>query len=169
MVKKISKLPRTNNFISFENIVGVLLAILIIFDLKLEEPICNLINTNAGKLVSFIIVILLFLYIHPIIGILFLIYLYQCINTTNYTYSEQNKYQVLQQLNPPKTFNVEEEDKEKYVWMNCTEALQSCFYKGNINRKDLSIIRRYLDDNYKYCTKRGKWSIPPLKSDKNLK
>lgn len=109
MVKKISKLPRTNNFISFENIVGVLLAILIIFDLKLEEPICNLINTNAGKIVSFIIVILLFLYIHPIIGILFLIYLYQCINTTNYTYSEQNKYQVLQQLNPPKTFNVEEE------------------------------------------------------------
>ena len=67
------------------------------------------------------------------------------------------------------SFNVEEEDKEKYVWMNCTEALQSCFYKGNINRKDLSIIRRYLDDNYKYCTKRGKWSIPPLKSDKNLK
>ena len=109
MVKKISKLPRTNNFISFENIVGVLLAILIIFDLKLEEPICNLINTNAGKIVSFIIVILLFIYIHPIIGILFLIYLVQCINTINYTYSEQNKYQVLQQLNPPKTFNVEEE------------------------------------------------------------
>ena len=66
-------------------------------------------------------------------------------------------------------FNIAIEDKEKYVWMNCTEALQSSFYKGNINRKDISTLRKYFDDNYKYNTKKGKWLIPPLKSDKNLK
>lgn len=66
-------------------------------------------------------------------------------------------------------FDIEEQDKEKYIWMNCTEALQSSFYKGNINRKDISTLRKYFDDNYKYNTKKGKWFIPPLKSDKNLK
>lgn len=66
-------------------------------------------------------------------------------------------------------FNIAIEDKEKYVWMNCTEALQSSFYKGNINRKDISTLRKYFDDNYKYNTKKGKWLIPPLKSDKNIK
>jgi len=63
-------------------------------------------------------------------------------------------------------------DKPPSNWMNCTEVLQCCFYKGNITPKDLSTIRRYLDNNYEYSSKREnrhKWYLPPLKSDKNLK
>ena len=108
MVKKLTKLPKASNLFTFENVVGLLLAILIIFDLKLEEPLCNLLNTNMGKLMSFVVIVLLFIFIHPIIGILFLIYLYQCSNK-NYVYSEQNKYDVLQNLNPPTVSLVEEE------------------------------------------------------------
>jgi hypothetical protein len=74
------KLPSTN-LLSLENVIGVLLAILIIFDLKVEEPICKLINTNVGKVMSLIVAILLFAMVHPIVGILFVIYLYQCFNS----------------------------------------------------------------------------------------
>ena len=108
MVKKLTKLPKPSNLFTFENVVGLLLAILIIFDLKLEEPLCKLLNTNMGKVMSFVVIVLLFIFVHPIIGILFLIYIYQCSNK-NYVYSEQNKYEVLQNLNPPTVSLVEEE------------------------------------------------------------
>ena len=39
---------------------------------------------------------------------MFLIYLYQCSNKTG-VYSQQNKNNVLQELNPPQTLQVEEE------------------------------------------------------------
>jgi hypothetical protein len=45
---------------SIDNIIGVLLAILIIFDLKIERPIINLINTPIGIIFSLIFVIILF-------------------------------------------------------------------------------------------------------------
>jgi len=108
MVKKIMKLPKSNNLLTFENIIGVLLAILIIFDLKIEEPICKLINTNMGIISSVFVVVILIVFVHPIVGILFLIYLYQCSNKTG-VYSQQNKNNVLQELNPPQTLQVEEE------------------------------------------------------------
>ena len=109
MVKKTIKLPKSsNNLFTFENIIGVLLAILIVFDLKIEEPICNMINTNMGIITSVFFVVVLIIFVHPIVGILFLIYLYQCVNKTG-VYTQQNKNNVLQQLNPPQTLQVEEE------------------------------------------------------------
>ena len=108
MVKKLIKIPKSDNLFTFENIIGVLLAILIIFDLKVEEPICNLINTKLGLLSSIVIVLLLIVFVHPIVGILFLLYLYQCSNKTN-SYSQETKNDILQQLNPPSSLQVEEE------------------------------------------------------------
>ena len=63
------------NLFSIDNIIGVLLAILIIFDLKIEKPIVNLINTPIGIIFSIIFIIIIFICLNPIIGILFLIYL----------------------------------------------------------------------------------------------
>jgi len=107
MVKKISKLPSTK-ILTLENLIGLLLAILIIFDLKVEEPICKLINTTGGKLVSVIVAILLFIMVHPIVGILFLIYMYQCFNSVS-SPSETSKTTLMTQLNPPYVLQVEEE------------------------------------------------------------
>ena len=106
MVKKIVKLPSTQKLLTLENVIGLLLAILIIFDLKVESSICRLINTNVGKIFSLVIIVLLFIFVHPIVGILFLIYLYQCLNVNH---NENTKLDILQKLNPPKTFQVEEE------------------------------------------------------------
>ena len=90
---------------SIDNIIGVLLAILIIFDLKIERPIINLINTPIGIIFSLIFVIILFIYLNPIIGILFLIYIFINIKESKKTC----KTNILQNLNPPQEMQVEEE------------------------------------------------------------
>lgn len=102
MVRKIS-----SNLFTLENVVGILLAVLIIFDLKIEQPICKLITTPVGIISSIIIAVLLFGIMHPVIGILFLIYLYQCVKK-NSTHGESKKQNVLQQLNEPSNTQVEE-------------------------------------------------------------
>lgn len=64
---------------TLENAIGLILAILIIFDLKVEHNISNILNTPLGIIFSLLIVILLFIFMNPIVGILFLIYLYDTI------------------------------------------------------------------------------------------
>jgi predicted membrane protein len=90
---------------SIDNIIGVLLAILIIFDLKIERPIINVMNTPIGIIFSLIFVIILFIYLNPIIGILFLIYIFINIKEAKTT----SKTNILQKLNPPLEMQVEEE------------------------------------------------------------
>ena len=93
------------NLFSIDNIIGVLLAILIIFDLKIEKPILNLINTPIGIIFSIVFIIILFVCLNPIIGILFLIYLF--INIKEARNPTRNN--VLNNLNPPQEMQVEEE------------------------------------------------------------
>jgi predicted membrane protein len=93
------------NLFSIDNIIGVLLAILIIFDLKIEKPIVNLINTPIGIIFSIIFIIIIFICLNPIIGILFLIYLFINIKEARNT----NRNNVLTNLNPPREMQVEEE------------------------------------------------------------
>ena len=90
---------------SIDNIVGVLLAILILFNLKIERPIINLMNTPIGLIFSLIFAIILFIYLNTIIGILFLIYLFMNIQEARKT----TRANVLQDLNPPQQMQVEEE------------------------------------------------------------
>lgn len=105
---------------SMDNIIGVLLAVLILFDLKIEKPIINMINTPIGMIFTFIFIIILFICLNPIIGILFLIYLYimfkDILNPT--------KTSVLNQMNPPQPIQVEEE----IIFMNAPIKNQN---KGN--------------------------------------
>jgi predicted membrane protein len=90
---------------SIDNIIGVLLAILIIFDLKIERPIINLINTPIGIIFSLIFVVILFICLNPIIGVLFLIYLFINVKETR----KVTRNNVLHNLNPPREMQVEEE------------------------------------------------------------
>ena len=132
MVKK--AMSNSNKLFTFENIIGLLLAILIIFDLKVEEPICKLINTNMGLVSSVVVVLLLAIFVHPIVGILFLIYLYQCANKSG-SYSQENTNTVLQQLNPPTSLQVEEEviyDKAPIKNQNKDNNVEFSAYSVNV-------------------------------------
>jgi phosphatidylserine synthase len=96
-----------NNVINLENVIGLLLAILIIFDLKLELPLSNALNTTWGLVFSILIVFILFGTLNPIIGILFIIYIYQ--NYKPKTFHEKKKDDILKKLNPPRELQVEEQ------------------------------------------------------------
>ena len=84
-MKRNMKMPFFKNepLFTLENGIGLLLAILIIFDLKVERNISNLLNTPLGIISSLLMVILLFIFMNPIVGLLFLIYLYDTIQTSN--------------------------------------------------------------------------------------
>jgi predicted membrane protein len=100
---------KNSNLMNLENVIGVLLAVLIIFDLPLEVPLSNALNTTLGMVSSFIIVIILFSTLNPIIGILFIIYLYQNYKPSPNEYTQKKKDDLLQQMNPPLEMQVEEE------------------------------------------------------------
>ena len=99
-------MAKTNyKLFSIDNIVGVLLAILILFDLQIERPIINVMNTPVGLIFSLIFAIIIFICLNPIVGILFLIYLFMNIKEARKT----TRANVLQDLNPPQQMQVEEE------------------------------------------------------------
>jgi hypothetical protein len=97
-----------SGFMTLENIIGLLLAILILFDLKIEDPISKLLNTPIGLTMSLLIVIIMFYMMNPVVGILFLIYLYKSIKYDT-VYSTVNKDKIMKKMNPTKTFEVEEQ------------------------------------------------------------
>ena len=96
------------SFMTLENIIGLLLAILILFELKIEDPISKLLNTQIGLTMSLLIVIIMFYMMNPVVGILFLIYLYKSIKYDT-VYSSVNKDKIMKKMNPTKTFEVEEQ------------------------------------------------------------
>lgn len=71
--------------ISYENIIGVIFALLIICEFNFEDDIKVFINTPIGTIIMFIIGIFLFMYYNPIISILFFIFVYDNIKD-NYNY-----------------------------------------------------------------------------------
>jgi len=101
---------------TLENGIGLLLAILIIFDLKVERNISNMLNTPLGIISSLLIVILLFIFMNPIVGILFLIYLYDTVNTSDL--STMIKDTKMKAMNPLPNVQLEEKvihDKQPII------------------------------------------------------
>ena len=105
---RISNMITKFKILTLENLIGLLLAILIIFNLSLDAPLSIALNSAYGLIFSAIILIILFVTMHPVIGILFAIYIYQNINQIH-GYYEKKKDEVLQQMNPPIEFQVEEQ------------------------------------------------------------
>ena len=99
------KQNKINKIFSFENVLGLLLVILIIFELNVEHDIKLILNSPLGMVLSLIILVLLFIFINPIVGLLFLIYLYEVVNNkplfnANSLFNEENKkINILNKLN----------------------------------------------------------------------
>jgi hypothetical protein len=69
----------SKSLMSFENLLGFLLAFLIVFDLKMESSISNMINSPVGLVLSLVVLVVIFVVMNPIVGLLFLIYLYETV------------------------------------------------------------------------------------------
>ena len=96
---------KKKSLLSFENLLGLVLAILIIFEFNFEADIKAAINSPAGMILSLVILVVLFVFLNPIVGLLFLIVIYENVKTTNlltpqlYTGSQLQKQNILNKLN----------------------------------------------------------------------
>jgi uncharacterized BrkB/YihY/UPF0761 family membrane protein len=74
MAKKIEFINKKNvsSIWTLETLIALLLAVLILFDIKIEKPIRDLINTPIGIISSLLFTIILFIFLHPVIGLLFM-------------------------------------------------------------------------------------------------
>jgi len=78
---KLSK--NIQKMINFENILGLILSVLIIFEFKIEEDLRQYMNSLVGLVVCLVIVVALFMMCNPIVAILFLIYFYENVKFDN--------------------------------------------------------------------------------------
>ena len=65
------------DLLTLETFIALILAVLIIYDFKIEQTIQNIINTPLGMVGTILFLIIVFIVMHPIIGILFIIYLFE--------------------------------------------------------------------------------------------
>lgn len=85
-------LKTTKKMINVDLIVAVLLATLIIFELKVEEDIRQFMNSALGLLVCSIGVVLMFIYLNPLVALLFLVYFYENVKHDNLQSGMYDKY-----------------------------------------------------------------------------
>lgn len=97
-----------NKMLTYENSLGLLIALLILFDFRFEKNIIDLINTPLGITSSLLVTIILLITMNPVIGILFLIYLYENIKLSDKPLIKDKKTINMEKMNPPKEDTVEE-------------------------------------------------------------
>ena len=98
---------KLETIVVFENILGVILAAMIVFQVLPNASICRQLNEPVYIILGLIFVSLLLMSLNPIIGILFLIYFYQIILKAkqDVTYKKEN---TLKSLNTEKEVELEE-------------------------------------------------------------
>jgi hypothetical protein len=104
MKSKITK--QSQRIVTFPNILGLILATLILFEIKMDMNMCRFVNTPLGMIVAAIIVITLFVFVHPIVGILLVVYLYENVKHMNKLFnhlfaksSVQRQNEVMKKMN----------------------------------------------------------------------
>jgi hypothetical protein len=94
-----------------ENALGLILAVLIVFQMLPSLSVANMINNPFGIIISLILVVLLFVMMNPIVGFLFLIYLYEIIqlsNNFNKSIHPVTRNKDLVNMNEPRSTQLEE-------------------------------------------------------------
>ena len=101
--------PKTkkSSLVTIDNLLGLILAILIIFQIRPNPQDSNLLNSPAGIVISLVLVVILFFTLHPIVGLLALIYLYEIIRHSP-SYVKPTKQQTIEKMNSPKEVQLEE-------------------------------------------------------------
>ena len=94
---------KKQTFLSVDNLVGLVLALLIVFEYKFENDIRLLLNSPAGIAISLVLLFVMFIFLNPIVGLLFLIYLYENVKMDfvfNSSISQENtKSSIMNRLN----------------------------------------------------------------------
>jgi len=98
---------KKSSLASIDNLLGLILAILIIFQIRPNPEDSNVLNTPFGIIGSLVLVTILFITLNPVVGLLALIYLYEIMrNSTGYV--KAGKTEIMEKLNSPKEVQLEE-------------------------------------------------------------
>lgn len=97
-------MKQTKLLFTLDNIVGLILAILIFFDFKVENDFKDVLNSPPGMILALVLLIVIFIFMNPIVGLLYIIYIYECVKDTALHPSKFNgssimKQNILNQLN----------------------------------------------------------------------
>jgi predicted membrane protein len=95
------------SLVSIDNLLGLILAILIIFQIRPKPNDSNVLNTPLGIILSLVLVVILFITLNPVVGLLALIYLYEIMRHST-GYVKAGKTEMMQKLNTPKEVQLEE-------------------------------------------------------------
>lgn len=100
--KKLYK--QTMKCLTLDNVIGLILAVLIIGEFKVEKDIREILQTPPGMMISLVLLIVIFIFMNPIVGLLFLVYLYESVknpvlNPISYNNSSMAKNNILRSLN----------------------------------------------------------------------
>jgi predicted membrane protein len=101
--------PKTkkSSLVTIDNLLGLILAILIIFQIRPKPEDSNLLNSPVGIIISLVLVVILFITLNPVVGLLALIYLYEIIRHSP-NYVKNTKDENIQKMNSPKEVQLEE-------------------------------------------------------------
>ena len=91
----------------FENILGVILAVFIIFKLMPNTSMCVELNQPVYVILYLVFLVILFVTLNPIIGILFLIYGYLLLMNGKRDPTHKRN-QEIQKMNPERNVDLEE-------------------------------------------------------------
>jgi hypothetical protein len=95
------------SLVSIDNLLGLILAILIIFQIRPKPQDSNILNNPLGIIGSLVLVAILFITLNPVVGLLALIYLYEIMRHST-GYVKAGKNETMQKLNSPKEVQLEE-------------------------------------------------------------
>ena len=103
-VKPSKLLKKTKSCVSLPNIIGLILALLILFEFNVENDLKEVIKSPVGMILSLILLVIMFVFMNPIIGLLFLIYLYEVVKDSplhpaKFVNNAMSKQSVMNHLN----------------------------------------------------------------------
>jgi predicted membrane protein len=96
---------KVNTITLLENTIGLILAILIVFQLLPNIDVCRKMNQPVYIILYLVFTVILFVTLNPIVGFLFLVYGYQLISRGK---QESKRNETLKKMNPVKDADLEE-------------------------------------------------------------
>lgn len=102
-----------------EIVLMIVFLAFIVFPVQVPEGISKMVDTSLGMLSIFIVTVLLFLYTHPVLAILYVFVAYELIRRSSrvtgktayiqYTPTQEKRDAYMQAMNPPVIVTLEEE------------------------------------------------------------
>ena len=113
-------MKQTKLLFTLDNIVGLILAILIFFDFKVENDFKDVLNSPPGMILALVLLVVIFIFMNPIVGLLYIIYIYECVKDTALHPSKFNGSSIMKQniLNQLNNNRKKKEDSVDYEIIN---------------------------------------------------